>query len=301
MFDPVFIAAGAPANLRLWQTVLRCGPREILFRVRRLRRHSIRRADGTLAGSARTNPTRTPVGLSTDWFTAEAVPPQLYFLVSAVFHYLGPAFAVLLFAALAPLGVAWLRIVSAAVVFAVWRRPWRLLPRLGTEQRWLIVALGVVLGAMNSVFYEAIARIPLGTVGAIEFLGPIALAALGMRTRRNLVALGLAVAGVAVLTDVRIAGQPLAYVFAFGNCALFVVYVVLGHRVANSLEDSRAPTSRLARSRSDGGASGVDRTRAGDAGGDGGGAAAGVRRCVAGVESIRRCWGRRSGWACAPR
>ncbi len=190
--------------------------------------------------------------------TAEAVPPQLYFLVSAVFHYLGPAFAVLLFAALAPLGVAWLRIVSAAVVFAVWRRPWRLLPRLGTEQRWLIVALGVVLGAMNSVFYEAIARIPLGTVGAIEFLGPIALAALGMRTRRNLVALGLAVAGVAVLTDVRIAGQPLAYVFAFGNCALFVVYVVLGHRVANS-RDSRAPTSRLARSRSDGGASGVDR------------------------------------------
>ena len=180
---------------------------------------------------------------------SEAVPPQLYFLVSAVFHYLGPAFAVLLFAALAPLGVAWLRIVSAAVVFAVWRRPWRLLPCLGREQRWLIVALGVVLGAMNSVFYKAIARIPLGTVGAIEFLGPIALAAAGMRTRRNLAALGLGVAGVAVLTDVRIAGAPLAYVFAFGNCALFVVYVVLGHRVANSpvLErDSRArrPPSR---------------------------------------------------------
>ena len=86
-----------------------------------------------MAGSARTNPTRTPVGLSTDWCTAEAVPPQLYFLVSAVFHYLGPAFAVLLFAALAPLGVAWLRIVSAAVVFAVWRRPWRLLPCLGAS------------------------------------------------------------------------------------------------------------------------------------------------------------------------
>ena len=173
---------------------------------------------------------------------AQVLPPELYFLVSAVFHYLGPAFAVLLFAALPPLGVAWLRIVSAAVVFAVWRRPWRVLPRLGAEQRWLILALGVVLGAMNSVFYEAIARIPLGTVGAIEFLGPIALAAIGLRTPRNLAALALAVAGVAVLTDARIAGAPLAYVLAFGNCALFVVYVVLGHRLAE-----------------DGGASGVDR------------------------------------------
>jgi inner membrane transporter RhtA len=53
------------------------------------------------------------------------VPPPAIFVVSAVFHYLGPAFAVLLFARVAPLGVAWLRIASAAVVFAAWRRPWR--------------------------------------------------------------------------------------------------------------------------------------------------------------------------------
>ncbi len=54
-------------------------------------------------------------------------PPQLYFVVSAVFHYLGPSFAVLLFARMPVLGVAWLRIASAAVVFAIWRRPWRAL------------------------------------------------------------------------------------------------------------------------------------------------------------------------------
>ena len=54
-------------------------------------------------------------------------PPQAYFAGSAVFHYLGPAFAVLLFARVAPAGVAWLRIVSAAIVFAAWRRPWRAL------------------------------------------------------------------------------------------------------------------------------------------------------------------------------
>jgi inner membrane transporter RhtA len=69
-------------------------------------------------------------------------------------------------------------------------------------------------------------------VGAIEFLGPIGLAAAGLRTRRNFAALGLAAVGVFVLTDVRLAGQPLGYVFAFANCALFAGYVVLGHRIA---------------------------------------------------------------------
>ena len=52
-------------------------------------------------------------------------PPHAFFIVSAVFHYLGPAFAVLLFAHIAPLGVAWLRIASAGAIFAVWRKPWR--------------------------------------------------------------------------------------------------------------------------------------------------------------------------------
>ena len=50
-------------------------------------------------------------------------PPEAYFVVSAIFHYLGPAFAVLLFARVDVLGVAWLRIASAAVIFALWRRP----------------------------------------------------------------------------------------------------------------------------------------------------------------------------------
>ena len=54
------------------------------------------------------------------------VPVPALFGISAVFHYLGPAFAVLLFAHVSAAGVAWLRIASAATVFAVWRRPWRL-------------------------------------------------------------------------------------------------------------------------------------------------------------------------------
>ena len=59
------------------------------------------------------------------------LPPASFFGVSAVFHYLGPSLAVLLFARVSVLGVVWLRIASAAVVFAVWRRPWRLWPRSG--------------------------------------------------------------------------------------------------------------------------------------------------------------------------
>src|SRR5215467_9885489 len=80
------------------------------------------------------------------------LPPHLYFLVSAVFHYLGPALAVLLFAHISVLGVAWLRIASAALVFAVWRRPWRKFAVLDREGRLLIVSLGAVFAAMNACF-----------------------------------------------------------------------------------------------------------------------------------------------------
>jgi inner membrane transporter RhtA len=164
----------------------------------------------------------------------QRLPPHAFFLVSAVFHYLGPAFAVLLFARLDVLGVAWLRIASAAALFASWRRPWRLVARLDRRGRALLVRLGVVLAAMNAVFYLAVARLPLATVAAVEFLGVVLLATIGVRTPRNAAALALTVGGVAALTDLRLAGQPLGFAFAFVNCALFVLYVVLGHRVANT-------------------------------------------------------------------
>jgi inner membrane transporter RhtA len=82
----------------------------------------------------------------------------------------------------------------------------------------------------------------LGTVGAIEFVGQIILAAIGARTGRNIGALGLAILGGGLLTNVQLGGEPLGFVFAFANCALFMVYVVLGHRIAQ-----------------DGGSTGIDR------------------------------------------
>ena len=158
--------------------------------------------------------------------------PETYFVVSAVFHYLGPAFAVLLFARVEVLGVAWLRIAAAAAIFGVWRKPWRAFAALDGEGRRLLMAWGAVLAVMNSCFYLAIDRLPLGTVAAIEFLPVVLLAALGARTPRNAIALLLAVPGVYLLTDVRLAGEPLGVVFAFANAVLFALYIVLAHRVA---------------------------------------------------------------------
>jgi inner membrane transporter RhtA len=91
---------------------------------------------------------------------------------------------------------------------------------------------------MNASFYLAIDALPLGTVAAIEFAGPILLALLGLRSRRNLAALALAAGGVYLLTDVRIEGEPLGFAFAFANAALFTLYVVLGHRLSRSADAS---------------------------------------------------------------
>jgi len=160
------------------------------------------------------------------------VPPQAYFVGSAIFHYLGPSFAVLLFARVDVLGVAWLRIASAALVFAGWRRPWRKLAALDRNGRLLIVSLGAVFAGMNACFYVSIDRLPLATVAAIEFIGPIALAVIGARTSRTLAAVAAAALGVYLLTHVRVGGETAGVAFAFANAALFTAYIVLAHRVA---------------------------------------------------------------------
>ncbi len=162
----------------------------------------------------------------------EAAPPHLYFLFSATFHYLGPSFAVLLFARVEVLGVAWLRIVSAAVILALWRRPWRRLRALDRPDRRLLLGWGVTLAVMNACFYTAISRLPLATVSAIEFLPVIALAALGARSPRNIVALAIAIPGVYALTHVDLRGATVGFAFAFANAVLFSIYIVLADRVA---------------------------------------------------------------------
>jgi inner membrane transporter RhtA len=179
-----------------------------------------------------TSPTATITHRGARPTLVERTRPELFFVGSAVFHYLGPAFAVLLFARIDPLGVAWLRIVSAGVVFAAWRRPWVAWRAAGASERRAILAWGALLAAMNASFYLAIDRLPLGTVAAVEFVGPIMLAALGLRSRRNLIALALATLGVAALAEVTLKGSPLGFGFAVTNMLLFTGYIVVAHRVS---------------------------------------------------------------------
>lgn len=163
---------------------------------------------------------------------ADRVPPHAWFGVSAVFHYLGPSFAVLLFPAVGVLGVAWMRIASAALIFAPMTKPWRTVREADARTRLLLVGLGACLAVMNVSFYLALDRLPMSLVAAIEFVGTIGLALYGLRTRRNLLALALAVAGVLILIDVTWSSDPLGLFWAFLNGALFVGYIALGHKVA---------------------------------------------------------------------
>ncbi len=166
--------------------------------------------------------------------TAGRVPPQAWFGVSAVFHYLGPSFAVLLFPAVGVLGAAWLRIASAALIFAPWTRPWRTIRTAGPRLRLLLFSLGACLAMMNTAFYLALDRLPMSTVAAMEFVGTIGVALYGLRTARNLAALALAVAGVWLLLDVTWTLAPWGVFWAVLNAALFVGYIVLGHRISQS-------------------------------------------------------------------
>ncbi len=163
---------------------------------------------------------------------AERLPPHAYFIVSALFHYLGPSFAVLLFAHVGVLGVAWLRIASAALIFALWRRPWRFMAEADRQSRVLIITLGVTLAAMNAVFYLAIARLQLATVASIEFVATIAIALIGIASWRNATALVVAVGGVFLLVGFQMTTDWLGLAFALANAVLFATYIVLGHASA---------------------------------------------------------------------
>lgn len=177
---------------------------------------------------------KTRMGLGRAAGVVDSMPTSSLFGISAVFHYLGPCFAVLLFTHVAVFGVAWMRIAAAAAFFAAWRRPWRVFVTAEHSQRRMLVSLGVVLAVMNSLFYLAVDRLPLSTVGAIEFLGVVVLAAASARIRRNVLALALAIGGVSMLAEVRLANQPAGFAFAGANCVCFMLYVMLGHRIANT-------------------------------------------------------------------
>jgi inner membrane transporter RhtA len=163
---------------------------------------------------------------------ATRLPAPLLFVFGGVSMYLGAAVAVQLFDELSPSVVAWLRQLGASIVLLAWRRPGRAAWR--GKIFWLAAVFGMVTAAMNLVFYEAIHRLPLGTAVALEFVGPVLVAAFGSRSVRDLAALVIVVSGVVLIADVRWAGSTLGVLFALSAAVLWAAYIVLGKRVASA-------------------------------------------------------------------
>lgn len=166
------------------------------------------------------------------------VPAPLLFVVGGSSMYVGAALAVGLFDRLSPSAVAVLRIFGAGLLLIVWRHPGGAAWRGSRVLR--AVLFGLATALMNIAFYEAIARLPLGTTVAIEFCGPVAVAALASRRPRDVAAVVLAAGGVLLIADVRWSDSTSGLVWALAAAAMWAAYIVLGKRVAaagNGVDD----------------------------------------------------------------
>ena len=169
--------------------------------------------------------TRPTVGRYLDTATPEAL-----FVLSALSQYIGASIAVTLFDRVEPQTVAWFRVMGATIALLAispgFHRGWTRRQLLGAA------VFGIATALMNLFFYLAIARIDLGKSVAIEFIGPIVVAAVMTRTPRNAVALLVAVTGVVTLGGVEIGENTLGLVFILLASTMWAAYIVVGSRVA---------------------------------------------------------------------
>lgn len=159
-------------------------------------------------------------------------------VISGLSLYAGAAIAVGLFEVFPPVLVAWLRIAAAALILILLNRPG---PRAFIGRAGFRAAVyGVVTLGMNMTFYEAISRLPMGTAVAIEFLGPILVAAWGSRSRRDWLALALAGVGVLVISGASWSDSAVGILFALAAGLLWAGYIVAGSRIAGDAASSRS-------------------------------------------------------------
>ena len=146
----------------------------------------------------------------------------------------GAAFATTLFDELGPGGTVFLRIAFAALLLlAIWRPPLRL--GEGAARR-DVVLLGLVLAGMNLSFYVALDRIPLGIAVTLEFVGPLGVAIAGSRRRLDLLWVGLAAAGILLLSPVPGSDlDGLGVVMALVAGCFWAGYILLTARVGRAL------------------------------------------------------------------
>ncbi len=160
----------------------------------------------------------------------DTASPEALFVLSAVAQYVGATIAVLLFDEVEPQTVAWFRVIGAALaLLAVSTRSLRGWSR---AQLGAAALFGIATASMNLFFYLAIDRTDLGKSVAIEFIGPIAVAAVMTRTARNAGALGLAAVGVILLGGAELDGNAAGLGFLLAASACWAAYIVVGARVA---------------------------------------------------------------------
>ncbi len=164
---------------------------------------------------------------------ATTATPEALFVVSAIGQYCGAVLAVRLFDDLAPASVAWFRVIGAALVLVVLS-----IPTLRRGGRWTrdeliaVSLVGISTALMNLFFYLAIEHLDLGKGVAIEFIGPITVAALRTRTSRNAIALVFAVLGVLILSGIEFGNEPVGLFFIFLASLMWALYIVIGAKVA---------------------------------------------------------------------
>ncbi len=157
--------------------------------------------------------------------------PVLAVLVSIVSVQAGASLAKQLFPVIGPTGTTTVRLVMGTLILWAVLRPWRVRGTL--PWKWLL-AYGVTLGTMNTVFYLALQRIPLGIAVAVEFLGPLAVAVIGSRRAIDFVWVALAASGLLLFVPWDQAQQSLDIIgllLALLAGACWGMYIVFGQRL----------------------------------------------------------------------
>jgi inner membrane transporter RhtA len=155
--------------------------------------------------------------------------------IAMVSFQIGATFAKQLIPAVGAPGTTALRLGLSALVLVAVQRPWRSMP---SRSAWpVLLAYGVSLGAMNSVFYLALGRIPLGIAVAIEFVGPLSVAVLASRRRLDYLWVGLAVIGLSLLLPITHSGaalDPIGMLCALAAGVGWALYIVFGQKAGRA-------------------------------------------------------------------
>ncbi|NQV45263.1 MAG: EamA family transporter [Rhodospirillales bacterium] len=157
--------------------------------------------------------------------------PTLLLILSILAAHMGAAFAYFLFPMIGPLGTVSLRLAFSAVVLILITRP--ALASLRHRQSWMILVYGLLMAAMNSSFYSAIDRIPLGIAITVAFIGPLSISVLMSRRPLDFVWVALAVAGILLLTpDIGGSLDPVGLLLAAMDGICWSGLVLISPRIA---------------------------------------------------------------------